>query len=109
MKGLAMWRRQKAQRANIPPEIRRELERYGELAVQAGLVSAFDVPTSPMYSFRHEHREHVLAWLAEKRQVAHQKESHQHRWTAVAAVAGVIAAIASGIAAWPVIKEWLAP
>src|SRR5262249_5952587 len=69
----------------------------------------FDVPTSPMYSFRHEHREHVLAWLAEKRQVAHQKESHQHRWTAVAAVAGGIAAVARGGAGWPRLQKRVSP
>jgi len=57
---MKFWR-EKIPPANIPLEVRAELERYGEIAVQMALTHPFDVPTSPMFSFRHEHHQHALA------------------------------------------------
>ena len=52
---------------------------------------------------RHEHRNYALAWLAEKREAAERR----HRWIVVGTVAGIVAAIASVIAAWPIAKDFL--
>jgi hypothetical protein len=104
------WRR-KVQKANIPPEIRHELERHGELAVQMALTHPFDVPTSPLSSMRHKHREHALAWLVEKREMAERKESRRYLWilllTVAATAAGILAAFAAWIGAWSDIKALL--
>jgi hypothetical protein len=102
------WRRNVA---NIPPDIRRELERHGELAVQVALTHPFDVPTSPMFSLRHEHREHALAWLAEKREAAERRETRRYRWillwTVGATSAGILAAFAAWVSGWSEIKTFL--
>jgi hypothetical protein len=98
------WRRKKA---DIPQGIRDELEKHGVVAIQVALTHPFDVPTSPLFSIRHEHRHHALAWLAEQQEVAERR----HVWivvgTVVGTVAGIVAAVASVIAAWPIAKAWL--
>jgi hypothetical protein len=102
------WWRRKSRGANIPADVRRELESYGVTAVQVALTHPFDVPTSPMFSLRHEHREHVLAWLAEKREAAERRETRRFLWTLLltvaATLAGILAAFAAWIGAWSEIK-----
>jgi hypothetical protein len=87
----AMWPWGSRKRADIPQEIRDELESHGETAIQVAL------------SIRHERRPHALAWLAEKREEAERR----HRFIVVGIWAGIIAAIASAIAAWPIVRGWL--
>jgi hypothetical protein len=95
------WGRRK--RAEIPLEIRDELESHGVIAIQVALTHPQDVPNSPLHSLRHEHRQYALAWLSEKRQQAERR----HRFIVVGIWAGIVAAIASVIAAWPIAKAWL--
>jgi hypothetical protein len=90
-------------KADIPQAIRDELESHGETAIQVALTHPFDVSTSPLFSIRHEHRKDALAWLAEKREEA----KRRHRFIVVGIWAGIIAAIASAIAAWPIVRGWL--
>jgi hypothetical protein len=97
---MMIWRRQKIRRADIPPDVRRELEGYGELAVQAALSHPFDVPTSPMFSLRHEHKEHTLAWLAEKREKAEGRMRNQKRWAIAGVAIGALALLASATSAY---------
>ena len=78
-----MFRRRR-KRAEIPQAIRDQLESHGVIAIQVALTHPFDVETSPLYSIRHENREHALAWLAEKQEAAERR----HRWIVVGTVAG---------------------
>jgi hypothetical protein len=49
--------------------------------------------------------------IGEKESAARRLEDGQfqiiRRWTVIAALAGIVAAVAACVAAWPVIKEWL--
>jgi hypothetical protein len=96
--------------AEIPQEVRDELESHGVIAIQVALTHPEDVPTSPLYSMRHEHRHHALAWLAEKREAAERQERRRYFWTLLltvaATVAGVLAAFAAWIGAWSEIKAF---
>jgi len=70
-----MWWWWKVRRANkILRDVRDELERYGELAVATALARAFDVQSSPMFDLARTHRDHALAWLTERRDIAERKE-----------------------------------
>jgi len=70
-----MWWWRKVRRANkIPQDVRDELERYGELAVATALARAFDVQSGPMFDLARTHRDHALAWLTERRDIAERKE-----------------------------------
>jgi len=68
------WRWRKVRPANIPADLRDELERYGELAVATALARGFDVPTSPMFTLVRDRRDDTLAWLTERRDIAERKE-----------------------------------
>jgi hypothetical protein len=75
------------------------------IAIQVALTHPFDTTTSPLHSMRYEHREHALAWLAEKQKAA----GRQHRWVVVGTWAAIIAAITGVITAWPVAIDFLRP
>ncbi len=61
--------------------------------------------------FPNEYAREAEVWLLEKdaENTAIELEQFQviRRWTVIAGAAGSVAAIASLIAAWPVIKEWI--
>jgi hypothetical protein len=80
---------------------------------------AFEVIGPSQLRLRLEHRRTELPneyareaeiWLLEKDAEAAALEAYRFRkllrWTIVAGVAGVLAALAACIAAWPVIREW---
>jgi hypothetical protein len=92
--------RRKQRIDSIPPEVRRDLERHGELTIQTALSHPFDVPTSPLFSFRHEHKEHALAWLAEKRDAAERRTRFQRWATVIGVVIGALALTFSVISAY---------
>jgi hypothetical protein len=52
-------------------------------------------------------RQLVEDWLCEKRVAADRLQTSNRRWTIAAAVAGIVAALAAIIAAWPVVKEFI--
>jgi hypothetical protein len=81
-----IWRRASEQ-ANIPREVRCELERHGEMLVQLALIQPQDVPTSPLHDIQYADRDHALAWLAEKRAAASRSARNQ----------GIIALVGAGI------------
>jgi hypothetical protein len=53
-------------------------------------------------------RQFVEDWLCEQRVAADRLQTSIRRWTITAAVAGIVAALAAIIAAWPVVKEFIA-
>jgi len=95
----------KARRANIPAELRSQFERFGD-NVLAGAVAAGEHSSkgAELDKLLREHRPEILEWLQEQREEADRLETARfktiRRWTIIAAVAGMIAAIAAVIAAW---------
>jgi hypothetical protein len=53
----------------------------------------------------------IADWIGSKEADGRRLEDRRfrivRRWTIIAAVASIAAAVAGGIAAWPIIKEWL--
>jgi hypothetical protein len=73
--------------------------------LNSGFDSSIDAPNFPMIAREAE------VWLLEKDADNTAVEVKRfliiRRWTIIAGVAGSVAAIASLIAAWPVVKEWI--
>jgi len=81
---------------------------------------AFEMIGPAQLRLRLEHRRNEYApdyareaelWLLEKDAEAAAVERKRYntilRWAIIAGIAGVVAAIAAWIAAWPVIKDWI--
>lgn len=62
-------------------------------------------------TFAGEYARAAEEWLLEQQAKADAIEAAHFRsirkWTILAAVAGTVAAVAAGIAAWPIVKGWL--
>jgi len=89
------WWKRKQSPSSIPTEIRDELERHGEAAVSAALAQPFDVLTSPLFSLCHEHKEHAVTWLKEKREIAEGRNRLLKRFAIAVAIA-----CTAGLAFW---------
>ncbi|SRR6266566_2457826 len=79
------WWKRKRPTSDIPPEVRDELESHGEAAVSVALTHPLDVSSSPLHLLRYEHKQHALAWLKERRDVAEKRR----RFLRNIAIAGV--------------------
>ena len=89
---------------------RRTLERMGVPIVRARFVQSSGGSGAVIGGLGAEHitKGYVEKWLREQEAAIDREETRRYRrvltWTVVAAAAGVLAALASMIAAWPIIK-----
>lgn len=96
----------------LDPAVRRDLERRGVDSVRdllrstRGTTPDSPVPVPLLDGGIQILRGHVEMWLIEIDAAAKAKEESRARWTFAVAV---VAAVASIIAAWPVVQEWLRP
>ncbi|HTS39089.1 MAG TPA: hypothetical protein VMH84_00920 [Xanthobacteraceae bacterium] len=72
-----MWWWRKVRWANIPDNLRKELERLGENVVAQAVAHPVDNPSGlPLYGFVHTHNEQTLDWLTERRDI-HERREHR--------------------------------
>jgi hypothetical protein len=97
----------KVRKAEIAPQMRDTFEQAGPSIVQtlmfSGMINSAGLPPAlKRVSEDSEERKAALAWLTEKADQAERR----HKFIVIGIWAGIIAAIASAIAAWPTVREW---